>query len=225
MPETQTLLFHPNIDLIQNETRRPNNVRLIKSISDSQWQILRWIRHLYCPDGFDLDCTYRTGGFYRNGVMAPKFKTDIKPQAPGVMPGDATALPFRANCFKSVVFDPPFFATGSGGHHMKTFGAFESVPQLWTMYRRAMEEIWRVLIPQGYLVFKCQDFVHGRQQFLIHSDIIQYAIGINFYARDLFISHRDHVAISGRQARQNHCRKFHCYFLVFQKKIRKVRRL
>lgn len=103
------------------------------------------------------------------------------------------------------------------------YGTFDTVGHLWEAYKAAMLEAWRVLRPQGYLIFKCQDFVHGRQQFLIHADLIVFGRSIGFYAKDLFIKTQRQVPIAWNHNEQAHARKFHCYFLVFQKKIRKVR--
>ena len=46
---------------------------IIKSISYSQEEILKWIIRLYCPDGFDLDPTYSKGVFYKNGTKEVKI--------------------------------------------------------------------------------------------------------------------------------------------------------
>lgn len=51
---------------------------LMKSISYSQDEILKWIIRLYCPDGFDLDPTYSKGVFYKN-VPEPQLKFDLNP--------------------------------------------------------------------------------------------------------------------------------------------------
>lgn len=208
------------------KTDRHTNKTLIRTVSDSQHEILTWIQQLYCPGGFDLDCTYRIGGLYRNGVPRPKWKMDIAPRTRDTMPADVTALPFRNGVFSAVIFDPPFFATSSKKGTLRVkYGGFENMDELWRMYRSAMDEMSRVLRIGGVLVFKCQDSIYGRKQYLVHADIIRYAQSINFYARDLFISLANHVPIGWNHHRQHHARKFHCYFLVFEKKRRHIKTL
>lgn len=223
---SQSQIFEGNFYTAARKQTRPKNTDLIRSVSTNQHEILGWIQNLYGIPRFDLDCTYNRGRFYRNGIQVPRFKTDIVPIDGDVIPACATALPFRSNSFKSIIFDPPFFAIGGKDANIKfKYGAFNSIDQLWATYQGAMLEAYRVLKPQGHLVFKCQDFICGRQQFLIHADIIKYAQSINLYPRDLFIKLATHVPIAWNHNNQNHARKFHCYFIVLQKKVRKVREL
>ena len=206
--------------------RRPRNTDLIRSVSYSQHEILGWIQNLYGIRRFDLDCTYNRGRFYRHGIQVPRFKMDLRPMARDVIPADATAMPFKSESLKSIIFDPPFFPGGGKDADIRyKYSAMDSLDHMWSTYRQAIRESWRVLSPQGYLVFKCQDFIHGRQQFLIHTDIIQYARSINFYPRDLFVCLATHVPIAWNHNSQHHARKFHSYFIVFQKKVRRVRTL
>lgn len=222
----QNYFFDKDLNVVFRDPVKINNRRLIRSVSGSQLEIFFWIRALYCPHGFDLDCTYGKGNFYRTGIEEPRYKLDIFPRSRDTLPGDSTALPFKSNSFKSVVFDPPFFPYGGEQCQIKfKYGGFNSIDELWQMYRGSLNEIHRILKPQGILVFKCQDFICGRQQFLIHADIIKYAQHINFYPKDIFISLRDHVAIGHNHHNQKHSRKFHCYFIIFEKKIRTVRKL
>jgi len=205
-------------------SRRPRNTDLIKTISYSQHEILGWIQNLYGIQRFDLDMTYSKGRFYRNGIRAPRFKTDIRPLHRDVIPANSRYLPFKANSFQSVIYAPPFFPCGGMGSNIRyKYGAYDSLEALWSSYQASMREAWRVLNPQGVFVFKCQDVLMGRQQFFVHSEVLRYGQEINFYASDLFVKLQRHVPISWNHQRQNNARKFHCYFLVFVKKIRPVR--
>ncbi len=66
---------------------------------------------------------------------------------------DFTALPFPDNRFAVVIFDPPHFArNGSKGWMAKKYGTLEGD---WReMLRKGFEECFRVLKPEGTLIFK-----------------------------------------------------------------------
>jgi SAM-dependent methyltransferase len=69
---------------------------------------------------------------------------------------DFTALPFPSDTFALVVFDPPHFArTGNPGYLAKMYGRLEGD---WRdMLRRGFAECFRVLRPDGTLIFKWTD--------------------------------------------------------------------
>lgn len=72
--------------------------------------------------------------------------------APDII-ADFTALPFADGQFAHVVFDPPHFArNGDGGWMAKKYGKLEGD---WRdMLRRGFAECFRVLRPDGTLIFK-----------------------------------------------------------------------
>ena len=82
-----------------------SNKEIVRSVSDSNTEIIRWIMALYCPNGFDLDPTYSCGNFYKS-IKEPKFKMDLCED--GVLKADATELPIKDNTLNSIMFDPPF---------------------------------------------------------------------------------------------------------------------
>lgn len=200
---------------------------IIKTISDSQEEILKWIIDLYCPGGFDCDPTYSKGIFYKN-VMGPKLKFDISPQVDGVEQADCTCLPLESNSLSSIIFDPPFVGgtrkDGKPGIIKERFGYYRNIQtELWGMYRKALHEFYRVLKNNGILVFKCQDTVESGNQYLSHVEIINIAISLGFYPKDLFILTAKSRLMSPNMKIQKHARKFHCYFLVFIKEKSKVK--
>ena len=193
---------------------------LIETVSRNQTEILNNIIKLYCPLGFDLDPTYSRGVFYK-GVPQPKYKFDLYPQLKGVIEADCRHLPVKSQLANSVVFDPPFVAgsrkDGKPGIIKERFGYYRNVPELWAFYRYAIKELYRVLKPNGILVFKCQDTIEGSKQFLSHFEIISYALTLGFYPLDLFVLLARSVLVSPNMLNQQHARKAHSYFLVFQK--------
>ena len=200
---------------------------LIKSVSYSQTEILRNILALHVPGGkIDCDPTYSTGGFYRDGVIPPPcLRFDIAPQAEGVVWADCRNLPLESDSLWCVVFDPPFLATkgksldsGVGNRINRRFGVFPSEPELHRFYAESLKELYRVLAPHGILIFKCQDKVSGGKQYMSHVFIINEAVRIGFYPRDLFVLLAKNRLVADWQVRnQKNSRKYHCFFLVFEK--------
>ena len=86
---------------------------MVKSISYSQEEIIKWILDLYVPNKtIDLDATYSIGNFYKNtGIDSPVYKFDINPQIDNVLYGDCRDLPIKDESINCQMFDPPFLAT------------------------------------------------------------------------------------------------------------------
>lgn len=206
---------------------------LVKSVSYSQTKILENILTLHVPGGkIDCDPTYSTGGFYRDGIIAPpRLRFDIEPQADGVVRADCRNLPLESGCLNCMVFDPPFLATkgkslesGTGNRINRRFGVFPSESELHRFYIDSLAEAYRILAPHGILIFKCQDKVSGGRQYMSHVFIINEAVRTGFYPRDLFILLAKNRLTADWQIRnQKNARKYHCYFLVFEKDGPKVR--
>lgn len=120
------------------------------------------------------------------------------------------------------MFDPPFIASipkdKPTGIINQRFGYYRNIQhELWSMYSQALEEFYRILKPDGVLVFKCQDTIDASKQYFSHVEIINYAIYLGFYPKDLFILLAKHRIIGKTHHKQQHARKFHSYFLVFIK--------
>lgn len=200
--------------------------RIIKSISYSQEEILSWIIKLYCPKGFELDPTYSKGIFYKYNIPQPKYKFDINPLSNNIKEGDCRDLLIKRNSIKSIIFDPPFLATT--GKSLKSnnkdeniiakrFTVYPNMKELWKFYKDALKEFYRILKDKGILVIKIQDSISSGKQYLSHHFITNEAIKIGFYPKDLFVLLAKNRIIADWQKNQKHARKFHSYFLVFQK--------
>lgn len=204
----------------------------VRSISFNESEILDDILRLHVESGqIDLDPTYSTGNFYKGLNIRPKHKYDICPQVEGVLQSDCRKLPFGADGLKSIMFDPPF-VVGSHNEGFKTgiikdrFSYYKNIPELWQFYSDAMQEFYRILAPNGVLIFKCQDTVDSSKQYLSHVYIINEAVRIGFYCKDLFVYCVRNRMTDDRV--QQHARKYHSYYLVFKKaniKIEYARRL
>jgi hypothetical protein len=201
---------------LKDGARQGAKSEIIKSVSYNETKILKWIMRLYCPGGFEVDPTYSRGIIYKK-VTAPKLKFDINPQAPGVVKADCRYLPLGESTIGNIVFDPPF--VGGGGKKgiiRKRFTGFKSIPLLWQFYRESMREFNRILKDNGILVVKCQDVVESGKQFLSHVEVVKMASEEGFYPKDLFVLIAK-KRIMRYDQKQQHARKFHCYYLVFEK--------
>ena len=76
---------------------------------------------------------------------------------------DFTALPLPDNTFALVVFDPPHAEFGSGSYMAKQYGTLRGKD--WrTMLRDGFSECFRVLRPEGVLIFKwCEEDIPLRE--------------------------------------------------------------
>lgn len=205
---------------------------VIKSISYDQSEIIKNILKLHVPNGrIDCDPTYSIGAFYNaTGIEAPLLKFDIKPQAEGVIKADARCLPLENESISCVMFDPPFLATKGKSLEEKhgnkinlRFGVYPDEQSLHLFYADAIKEMYRILKPNGILIFKCQDKVSGGKQYMSHVFVMNKAVETGFYPKDLFVLLAKNRLIADWQVRnQKTARKFHSYFEVFQKSSVKI---
>jgi len=198
----------------------------IRSISFNETEIIKNIVYLYLNnEPIELDPTYSKGIFY-NGIVRPKYKYDIEPQCEGVLQSDCRSLPLDASTISSIMFDPPFICgiprEAKPGIIKARFGFYKNVPELWRFYAGSLKEFYRILKSGGVLIVKCQDTVDSSKQYLSHIFLVNEASRLGFYARDLFVYAVKDRIIDPNIKRQQHARKFHSYFLVFEKKIVKV---
>lgn len=194
---------------------------LAVSLTNNERDIIRWIMLLH-NDGkpFDVDPTYSTGRFW-DGIPGPRHRFDINPQVEDVIEADARAIPLPDASVRSIMFDPPFVV---GGHNegfkdgiiKKRFSFFRTMKELYSFYDAALAEFWRLLQKGGIVAFKCQDTVSGGKQFISHFEVMKQAERLGFYCKDLFVLGRTNVLWSPNMANQQHARKNHCYFIVFQ---------
>jgi len=191
---------------------------IIPSISYDQHDILKWIIQLHTGP-FHCDVTYGKGNFYRDGVPEPELKFDLVPLVPGVVQADCRRLPLAAESVESIVFDPPFMArTGPGAALKARFGELVgTIRDLWKFYALAMMEFYRVLVRDGWLVFKCQDGVLSGVNNFTHCEVYNLAVAIGFKPIDLFILLAKFRMMHPKHKRQRHARKYHSYFWVLRK--------
>jgi hypothetical protein len=193
------------------------------------------ILDLHVPKGSVIaDITYGRGAFWRN-VATNSYRllaSDLKL-------GTAwDNLPHGDQSVDAVVFDPPYMEglyrtsknalAGSGSHRSfqdaysngeaqagrPTRKYHDAVLQA---YLSVVPEVKRILRPSGKLIIKCQDEVSANRQKLTHVELIWAYEHYGFYCKDLFVTMRTNAPVISRLIKQEHARKNHSYFLVFQR--------
>ncbi len=192
---------------------------MIKSVSDSQLEIIKDIQSLYTGN-IQCDVTFSKGAFWK-GLDEPSVKFDVcpHPKRPDVLQADCRNLPMGDNTLESMMYDPPFIvAHGKDSVIGNRFSSYKSMKELWNFYDDSLKEFSRVIKKNGHLIVKCQDIVSGGKNHLSHVFICNKAEQYGFENIDLFILTAKHRMKTHNTTVQKHARKYHSYFLVFQKK-------
>lgn len=195
-----------------------------KTVSSDQQEILRWIRELHAPDGFDVDATYGNGSFWK-GLPPPARRFDLDPDLAGCETASSDALPLADASVRSIVFDPPFLTyvraarEGNGNMVMaRRFAGYWRYDELEEHYRASLCEFSRCLARKGVVVFKCQDIIHNHRMHATHINVVAWATEHGFRLKDLFILTAKHrMPRPNRKGPPQHARIHHCYFLVLEK--------
>jgi hypothetical protein len=198
----------------------------VKSVYNSNFDTIKNIMFLYNIEQFDLDCTYSKGAFWKD-LPSPKFKSDLYPVNDTVVEASSENLPFGDGSMKNIMYDPPFVIAGKtyrgnkdGSSIMaKRFEGYNTYNDLTVNYYNTLKELYRICEKGGHVVMKCQDTVSGGKNHFSHCLIMNMAMEIGFYPRDLFILNSN-VRINSfgtKWTKQEHARKYHSYFWVFEK--------
>lgn len=180
------------------------------------------------------DITFGRGVFWKN----------VPPGAYKLLPSDIKlgkcwkSLDYEDQSVDAVVFDPPYMeglyrktkdALAGSGTHSAFQQAYSdgSVQPAKTerkyhdavleAYLSVMPEVKRILKPGGRFIVKCQDEVSANRQKLTHVELIWAYEAMGFYCKDLFVIVRRNAPVISRLLKQEHARKNHSYFLVFQR--------
>lgn len=200
--------------------------KMVKSVCESNFEAINNIMKLYDIEQFDLDCTYSKGNFWK-GLKGPKNKSDIYPVNDTVVEASSENLPFEDGSMNSIMYDPPFVIAGAtykdnkegSSIIAKRFEGYATYNDLMKNYYNSLKELYRISADKGIVVFKCQDTVSSGKNHFTHSMVMNMALDIGFYPKDLFIL-TSNVRINSfgtKWTRQQHARKYHSYFWVFEK--------
>ena len=202
---------------------------VISSINYDEQEIIRNILELHVPSKLiDCDPTYSIGNFYKKGLSQPTYKFDKFPSIEGVVEATSDNLPLGRESIDTIMFDPPFVIGGANYKESKEgsciiakrFTNFTSWEELQKMYSGSLKEFYRVLKHDGVVIFKCQDCVASAKQHFSHVWLMYEAVKQGFYPKDLFILLAKNRLTDKRK--QQHARKYHCYYWVFKKEVCKV---
>lgn len=210
------------------------NVVLSARVDDNS-VIFPDVLKLHVPIGSVVaDLTYGKGVFWRN--VDPEsyrlLKSDLK------LGSDWSDLSYEDHSVDAVVFDPPYMEglyrktseamAGSGTHsafrQAYSNGKVEDNAAkrkyhdaVLEAYLSVMPEVRRILRPAGRFIVKCQDEVSANRQKLTHVELIWALEKQGFYCKDLFVVVRRNAPVIARLLKQEHARKNHSYFLVFER--------
>jgi hypothetical protein len=142
-------------------------------------------------------------------------------------------LHFPSSWHRPVARYPPFVIAGEtykdndkgSSIIAKRFEGYKNFDELKNHYFGTLKETYRLLQDEGILVLKCQDVVSSGKNHFSHCLVMNMALQVGFYPKDLFIlmaKNRINSFNGEKWKNQYHARKHHSYFWVFQKSKCKV---
>ena len=198
----------------------------VRSVYNSNYEVIKNIMALYKIEQFDLDCTYSKGLFWKN-FPQPKIKTDLIPVCEDVIESNSENLPFENGSMNSIMYNPPFVISGKtykenkegSSVTAKRFDGYTTYEKLTENYYNTLQELYRVYKKDGLVIMKTMDTVSGGKNHFTHVMVMNMAMKIGFYPRDLFVLvAKMRINSFGSQwSKQEHARKHHCYYWVFEK--------
>jgi len=171
-----------------------------------------------------LDATVNAGRFWRSS-QRPVIGMDAEFRHRPAIVGDNAQMPLRDGIMDVVVYDPPHIPN-QGKDRSKDFNTRfgltlkspkENGYSFAHLYPPFVVEAYRVLTPQGLLICKITDYVHGHRFQWAHVDLIQAATAAGFSPCDCIVKVRKGPIIDPRWKTAHHARRHHCYWLVFRK--------
>jgi SAM-dependent methyltransferase len=171
-----------------------------------------------------LDATVNGGRFWK-GSKRRVIGMDIESAHSPAVVGDNARMPFRAEAFDVVVYDPPHIPN-QGRAKTKDFNARfglglrsskENGYTFANLYPHFVREAYRVLRPEGILLCKIADYIHHHRYQWAHVDLILAARKVGFCPCDCIIKIRKMPIIDPKWKVAHHTRRQHCYWLVFRK--------
>jgi len=171
-----------------------------------------------------LDATMNGGRFWE-GSTRRVIGMDIDAAQRSEVVADNRQMPFQDQCFDVVVYDPPH-VPNQGRDRSKDFttrfGLVLKSPartgyNFTHLYPPFVAEAYRVLKPEGMLLCKIADYVHGHRFQWAHVEVLKAAVAVGFCACDCIVKVRKGPIMSPRWKTAHHARRHHCYWLIFRK--------
>lgn len=176
------------------------------------------------PPRMILDATVNAGRFW-TGSARKIIGLDINPRFHPDVVADNRQMPFRNSCFEVVVYDPPHIPN-QGKDQSKDFNTrFGLVLKSLGnngynfnhLYPPFVREAYRVLKPEGILLCKIADYIHGHRYQWAHIELIRAASAVGFCPCDCIVKVRKGPIVDPKWKTAHHARRQHCYWLVFRK--------
>jgi SAM-dependent methyltransferase len=171
-----------------------------------------------------LDATVNTGRFWSESNR-PVVGIDIEIKHHPDIVADNLQMPICDNTFDVIVFDPPHIPN-QGKDKSKDFNtrfglvlksSAENNYNFSHLFPPFAQEAYRVLKPEGILLCKITDYVHGHRFQWAHIDFILAAAEVGFCPCDCIVKVRKAPIVSPRWKKAHHARRHHCYWLIFRK--------
>lgn len=216
-----------------------NNSTIIRNVSYDQSEILHNIMELY-NDGkpFECDMTASTLAFYRKTkgdayeIPTPKILFDVAPQVEGCQRIEPyKPLPLENESIGSIVIDLPFIISSmeapskdkdGSNMIMNRFASFYPVDLLYFNYAYWIAEAYRVLKPDGFVVFKTQSVISGGIRINTEAYSFMCAMYNGFTVEDQFtLVAKNRLISPSKYKRQMHARSYTSQFFVFKRTIKK----
>lgn len=208
--------------------RWPTNSELIEAVFDLHVWPKRWAQERFIA----LDMTYHNGIWWKWREQRPGgFHLVSNVLAKGGY--DYRDMPYADEMFDVIAFDPDYVAPG--GRQSSTITEFneryglkdqyESPASLQRSINDGIEEMTRLLRPQGIGMLKCANYISSGKLWLGEHYSIQHALARGLVVEDIFVS----VFGPGPQperpdSRQQHARSNSSRLIVFRKPGRRKRR-
>lgn len=188
-----------------------------------------YVRPLYLrANDVVLDATYGKGNFWTKYKPRKLIKHDLY-----VLDGvDCRHLPENDESVDVVVLDLPY--TSVGGRKTSTIKDFHKAyglqrggktpEDVQVVIAEGIREAYRVLVPYGLLMAKCQDYISGGSFVSGHFSTVESAQHFGFTLIDEFIHYRGGLGaqpthnLDGSRRRQVHSHRAHSFLCIFQKR-------
>lgn len=229
-------------DVSVEENGKLDNSNVIRNISFDQTEILHNIMQLY-TDGkpFDCDMTASELKFYRKVkgckyvIPEPKYLFDVFPKEEKIKKIEPYGrLPLDDESIDSIVIDLPFVVSPPNAPSavsnkegasliFKRFFGYYPVDDLYSSYYHWISEAYRVVKPNGTVVFKTQSTISGAIMHNVEEWSFMCAQRVGFTVEDKFILEAKARIIAGpsKMKKQQHARKYTSVFYVFKKFMKK----
>jgi tRNA G10 N-methylase Trm11 len=187
---------------------------------------------------FDCDMTASSLAFYRQtkgdeySIPTPKILFDVAPQVEGCQKIEPyKPLPLDDESIGSIVIDLPFIISSmdapskdkdGANKIMNRFASFYPVDLLYYNYAFWIKDAYRVLKPDGFVVFKTQSVISGGIRINTEAYSFMCAMYNGFTIEDQFtLVAKNRLISPSKYKKQMHARSYTSQFFVFKKTMKK----